>query len=50
MKCPKCVTRQLQATTIREIEVDRCKHCHGVWCDHRELGELLEVANVSLAN
>ena len=43
MKCPKCVTRQLQATTIREIEVDRCKHCRGVWCDHRELGELLRV-------
>ena len=42
MKCPKCVTRELVATHVREVEVDRCKHCRGIWCDHRELGELLE--------
>ena len=42
MKCPKCTTRELEATTIRKIEIDRCKHCRGVWCDHRELGELLD--------
>ena len=41
MKCPKCITRNLVATKVREVEVDRCKHCHGVWCDHHELGELL---------
>lgn len=41
MKCPKCVTRDLVATLVREVEVDRCKQCRGIWCDHRELGELL---------
>ena len=40
MKCPKC-DHTLVATKVREVEVDRCKSCQGIWCDHRELGELL---------
>ena len=40
MKCPKC-GRKLAAMKVRDVEVDRCKSCKGIWCDHRELGELL---------
>ena len=48
MKCPKC-DRKLVATKVREVEVDRCKGCRGIWCDHRELGELLGQSNWRLA-
>lgn len=41
MNCPKCKTRPLLATRIRDVEVDRCKSCHGIWCDRNELELLL---------
>ena len=48
MKCPKC-DRKLVATKVSEVEVDRCKSCHGIWCDHRELAELLGQSKWRLA-
>ena len=41
MKCPKCQTDTLNEFSVREVAVDRCSSCNGVWFDARELGELL---------
>jgi Zn-finger nucleic acid-binding protein len=41
MQCPKCQTDSLTPTTVREISVDRCTACHGVWFDAQELPALL---------
>lgn len=41
MKCPKCATESLASTKIREIAVDRCKTCGGIWFDEQELIPLL---------
>lgn len=48
MECPKCA-RTLRATKVREVEVDRCKRCRGIWCDRGELTELLGQSNWRLA-
>lgn len=39
MKCPKC-GQSLEATWFREVEVDRCTQCQGVWLDPGELEKL----------
>ncbi len=36
MKCPKCEST-LVAKLFREVEVDRCPKCHGIWFDKDEL-------------
>ncbi len=35
MKCPKCLNDML-ATVFEGVEVDRCKHCQGIWFDAGE--------------
>lgn len=42
MNCPKCETSQLQAVRIRDVEVDRCARCQGIWFDERELAQILQ--------
>ncbi len=42
MKCPKCEQDLLEPTTVHGIELDRCRHCHGLWLDEEELPTLLE--------
>jgi len=41
MQCPKCENRELLAATVREIELDRCPRCRGIWFDAKELATLL---------
>jgi hypothetical protein len=40
MRCPKCGAN-LHSRTLREVTVDECPACHGIWLDNGEL-ELLE--------
>src|SRR5262245_4905420 len=44
MKCPKCETETFLTFSIREIEVDRCRTCGGIWFDEKELVQLLSVS------
>ncbi|MHC4996598.1 MAG: zf-TFIIB domain-containing protein [Planctomycetota bacterium] len=51
MNCPTCPLIHLEKHRViassdgREIEVDRCPQCHGVWFDAGELHDLIEVAD-----
>ena len=40
MQCPKCES-DMEKVAFEDIEVDRCVHCHGIWCDGLE-GERLK--------
>ncbi len=39
MKCPRCHA-ELRVEDYRDIEVDRCKNCGGMWLDYGELDQL----------
>lgn len=41
MRCPKCVTTELEPQVIEEVEIDRCPSCHGIWLDANELEALV---------
>ena len=41
MQCPKCQTDSFTTAMVREISVDRCTICNGLWFDARELPALL---------
>lgn len=48
MHCPKCRAADLRPTTVRDIQVDRCPRCHGIWFDERELSAMLALDAASL--
>lgn len=39
MRCPKC-GEALDGVRVDDTEVDRCRGCHGLWFDARELERL----------
>ena len=39
MKCPRS-NIDLQTENYKDIEVDRCPQCHGMWLDYGELDQL----------
>jgi Zn-finger nucleic acid-binding protein len=44
MRCPRCVDGRLQQITYtfeKQVKIDRCEHCLGVWVDDRELDAIL---------
>lgn len=41
MNCPKCETIVLAASRVRDVEVDRCPQCRGIWFDEHELQRLV---------
>jgi len=41
MKCPKCKTESFAAVSVRDVTVDRCSSCNGIWFDEQELSQLL---------
>ncbi len=41
MKCPQCVL-ELKMSERKDIEIDYCPHCRGVWLGRGELDKLLE--------
>ena len=42
MKCPKC-SAEFETVTYENIEVDRCKGCHGLWFDMLEKDDLKKI-------
>ena len=39
MKCPRC-NIELKTENYKDIEVDRCSQCNGMWLDYGELDQL----------
>ncbi len=39
MKCPRCDV-ELRVENYRDVEVDRCPTCEGMWLDYGELDQL----------
>lgn len=48
MKCPHC-TVELKISERRDIEIDYCPQCRGVWLDRGELDKLLEFSTTAAA-
>ncbi|QDU29295.1 hypothetical protein ETAA8_44030 [Anatilimnocola aggregata] len=44
MKCPNCAT-ELRMSERKEVEIDYCPSCRGIWLDRGELDKLLEHAS-----
>lgn len=42
LTCPKC-GKPLVSVSYREIEVDRCRQCGGIWFDAQEAEKLREI-------
>lgn len=45
MQCPNCVTQALVTSQRRDIEIDHCPKCGGVWLDRGELDKLITLAS-----
>jgi len=43
MKCPKCDS-DFESVTYKEIQVDRCTGCYGLWFDMLEMDDLKKIA------
>jgi Zn-finger nucleic acid-binding protein len=44
MQCPNCVTQALMTSQRRDIEIDHCPKCGGVWLDRGELEKIVSLA------
>ena len=42
MKCPKCEGK-MEEVTFKNIEVDRCTECNGIWFDILEADDLKKI-------
>jgi Zn-finger nucleic acid-binding protein len=49
LHCPKCEDTALVTTRVRDIDVDRCPSCQGVWFDEAELPRLLHTDHRGLS-
>ncbi|MCU0663041.1 MAG: zf-TFIIB domain-containing protein [Myxococcota bacterium] len=47
MHCPKC-GGDLTAIVFKQIEVDKCTSCAGVWLDNGELEQILQQEDAKL--
>ena len=47
--CPKCDVGLLIAT-FRDVEVDYCDHCRGVWLDAGELETLMRITGATVTD
>ena len=47
MKCPKC-GMNLVEIDYKNIEVDKCSHCDGVWLDAGELDSVAKLDKTSI--
>ena len=46
MKCPVCITAELNMTDRQGVEIDYCPNCRGVWLDRGELDKIIERSSV----
>jgi Zn-finger nucleic acid-binding protein len=46
--CPRC-QRALETRGVHGVEIDRCRHCGGIFFDHRELPTILARSRSQLA-
>ena len=44
MNCPKCKDQKLKKVVEKEIELDFCEQCHGIWFDRKELEKMMDKA------
>lgn len=42
MKCPNCKDTNLVITERKDIEIDYCPECRGVWLDRGELDKIID--------
>lgn len=42
MHCPKCGMK-LSEVDHKDVKIDKCSHCHGVWLDAGELEAILKL-------
>ncbi|MBU4204492.1 MAG: zf-TFIIB domain-containing protein [Nanoarchaeota archaeon] len=47
MKCPNCETVDLSISERKNIEIDFCPKCRGVWLDKGELDKMIELSTES---
>ena len=45
MLCPNCKTENLITSESRNVQVDHCPRCQGVWLDRGELEKLVQIAS-----
>ncbi len=48
MKCPNC-DQLLQITERKNVEIDYCPSCRGVWLDKGELDKIIAFSNQQLS-
>ena len=41
MKCPECKDAELIATELKDVIIDICERCGGLWFDHTELATVM---------
>jgi Zn-finger nucleic acid-binding protein len=46
MKCPNCETVDLSISERKNVEMDFCPKCRGVWLDRGELDKIIELSIV----
>ena len=49
MHCPRCTDKALKITKVKEIEIDYCPKCRGIWLDHGELNHIIERSKIKPA-
>lgn len=42
MKCPNCKDQNLVIAERKNIEIDHCPECRGIWLDRGELDKIIE--------
>jgi Zn-finger nucleic acid-binding protein len=45
MQCPNCINQTLVTTQRRDIDIDHCPNCGGVWLDKGELEKIIALAS-----
>jgi|APSaa5957512622_1039677.scaffolds.fasta_scaffold474814_1 uncharacterized protein len=46
MKCPNCETEDLSISERKNVEIDFCPKCRGVWLDKGELDKIIELSTI----
>jgi hypothetical protein len=47
MKCPKC-GMQLVEIDYKDVKIDQCSECNGIWLDANELEQIIKLEQVAI--